>query len=314
VTREQFTGCLLGLALGDALGAPYEGGLFERLVWRMIGNTKQGKIRWTDDTQMAIDLAESLLEAGSLDCDGLARRFAASYRWSRGYGPGTAKLLKLILRGDDWRIANRSVYPNGSFGNGGAMRAPVIGLFFSERPDELSEAARLSASVTHAHALGIEGTVLLASAIAGAIRSKTASEIMTNAAASCEQEEFTSRMALATSWLQAGDAPAATEVARRLGNGIAASESCVTALYVGLRFLEKSFEEMIAFIIRCGGDVDTIGSMAGAVWGASRGNSSLPHEQLDRLEDRIRLERIAHALHEKISAGSVDQQSRPRNN
>ena len=52
---DLFQGCLLGLSLGDALGAPYEGGVLERLLWRLIGKTSQGEMRWTDDTQMTID-------------------------------------------------------------------------------------------------------------------------------------------------------------------------------------------------------------------------------------------------------------------
>src|SRR5690349_18966772 len=120
---DRCQGCLLGLALGDALGAPYEGGPLERLLWRLSGRTRQGEMRWTDDTQMSLDLAESLAEKGALDPDDLAQRFARSYHWSRGYGPGAAKLLKRIACGADWREANRSVYPAGSYGNGGAMRA-----------------------------------------------------------------------------------------------------------------------------------------------------------------------------------------------
>ena len=97
---EVFEGCLLSLALGDALGAPYEGGPIERLVWWFIGTTKQGESRWTDDTQMAVDIAESLISKGTLDPDDLAARFASSYRWSRGYGPAAGKLLKRIARGE----------------------------------------------------------------------------------------------------------------------------------------------------------------------------------------------------------------------
>jgi len=299
MTRERFAGSLLGLALGDALGAPHEGGVLERLVWRLIGTTKTGRMRWTDDTRMAIDAAESLVDRGRIDPDDLALRFARSYRWSRGYGPGAARVLKRIRRGEDWRVANRAAYPEGSFGNGGAMRVPVVGLFYAERPDERVEAARESARVTHAHPLGIEGAVLLAVATAGALRSDTALDILENSGACCEAEPFRSRLDLAASWLRSEDGPEPGEVARRLGNGIAAAESCATALYAALRFLERPFGEMMAFIVRLRGDVDTIGAMAGAVWGAARGVTNLPEEHLDRLEDRERLESLAHALHDR---------------
>lgn len=298
ISLDRFEGCLLGLALGDALGAPFEGGPIERLLWRLIGTTGQGKMRWTDDTQMSLDVAESLVAKGVVDADDLAQLFSRSYRWSRGYGPGAAKLLKRIARGVDWREANRSVYPEGSFGNGGAMRAPVVGLFYADRLDDLADAARLSASVTHAHPLGIEGAVLIASATALAVCGCCALEILQGATAHCKLELFVARLGVALEWLQSGAEPATREVRRRLGNGIAASESCVTALTVALRFMERPFEEMQDFVARCGGDVDTIGAMAGAVWGAAKGAARLPQNRLAKLEQRARLVALAAALYE----------------
>ena len=64
---ERFQGSILGLALGDALGAPLEGGLIERFTWQCISVGTRTKLRWTDDTQMSLDTAESLLANGSLD-------------------------------------------------------------------------------------------------------------------------------------------------------------------------------------------------------------------------------------------------------
>jgi poly(ADP-ribose) glycohydrolase ARH3 len=52
--RERFRGGVLGLALGDALGAPFEGGIIERCTWRCICAATGTKLRWTDDTQMSL--------------------------------------------------------------------------------------------------------------------------------------------------------------------------------------------------------------------------------------------------------------------
>ena len=227
----------------------------------------------------------------------MARRFAASYRWSRGYGRGAAKLLKRIAAGEDWREANRAVFADGSYGNGGAMRAPMIGLFFGGRPtEEVLQAAHTSAGITHAHELGLEGAVVIALATALAVKSTPPAKIMDEAASSCRCDAFTSRLVLANTWLGTGSKPAAEEVARLLGNGISAAESCVTALYIGLRFLDVSFQEMMDFVVECGGDVDTIGAMSGAIWGAARGISELPEGALDSLEGREHLEKTAHRL------------------
>ena len=296
-TLDRYQGCLLGLALGDALGAPYEGGPLERLLWRLIGTTRKGGMRWTDDTQMSLDLAESLLERSGLDADDVAQRFAASYRWSRGYGPGAAKVLQRIDRGMGWQQASRSVYPAGSFGNGGAMRAPVLGLWCAQQPQALVEAARLSAQVTNAHPLGMEGAVLLASATALSLVLDEPLAILQGAAAHCTLEPFTTRLALAAHWLHTENAPSAQDIARQLGNGMAASTSCVTALYMALRFRHLPFQSMLDRVIALGGDVDTIAAMAGAVWGAGRGLADLPVAALARLEQSERLLRVAQALH-----------------
>lgn len=303
-TLEQFKGCLLGLALGDALGAPYEGGVVERLLWRVIGGTRSGERRWTDDTQMTVDLIESFLSRGTIDPDDLAIRFANSYRWSRGYGPAAAKLLKRIRRGADWRQANRSTYAGGSFGNGGAMRAPILGLMHAGQADNAIDAARLTASVTHAHEIGVEGAVLLAMATERVATGCDAQEIVPHAIRHCALDVFLKRLHIARAWLESDEAVAAAEVARQLGHGIAAHESCVTAVYLALRFRRQPFLEMLQFATQVGGDVDTIGAMAGALWGAANGFDQLPPRELATLEQRERLIDLAARLYQKVSEDS----------
>lgn len=305
VPLDQFQGCILGLALGDALGAPYEGGILERLLWRLIGTTKLGEMRWTDDTQMSLDVLESLLAAGKVDPDDLAIRFAASYRWSRGYGPGAAKLLKRIRRGMDWRAANRSVYATGSYGNGAAMRAPIVGLFHVTQATELVNATALSAAVTHAHPLGIEGAVLLAAVTASAAQGHGARDVLQGGTAVCKLEPFTTRLEIARQWLETGSDIAARDVTRELGNGIAAHESCVTAVYLAMRFRDQPFVSLQKFVAACGGDVDTIGAMAGAIWGTANGAEKLPAELLGRLEQRERLTALATSLHQRVVGPAI---------
>jgi poly(ADP-ribose) glycohydrolase ARH3 len=295
--EKRFQGALLGLALGDALGAPYEGGVLERLLWRLVGTTREGHMRWTDDTQMSLDLTDSLIAIGAFDADDIARRFAAGYRWSRGYGPGAAKVLKRIARGEDWRRANRAVYPEGSYGNGGAMRAPAIGLFLFDRPDELPAAVKLVSGITHAHPLAIEGAFLVATATAKALAEHSSSEIIGQLAQLGRLEPYVSKLGIANAWIVSGYAPPAGKVAASLGNGLAASDSCVSAIYIALRFLDQPFRDMQRFAVQVGGDVDTIGAMAGAIWGAANGIDGLPLDDLTRLEQRARVLESACALY-----------------
>lgn len=295
---DRIIGSVLALALGDAFGAPYEGGILERAAWAIVGK-RNGKRRWTDDTQMTIDVIESLIVCGRVDQNDLAHRFAKSYRWSRGYGPGAAKVLKRIRRGQPWEAASCSVFRNGSFGNGGAMRAPAVGLFFAtDKEDELVRAALTSAAVTHAHPFGCEGAVLIALATALAYNDTSSPEIIERLCQRAKSPHFLKRLHTASAWLQTGNNIAPRTVAAELGNGIAASKSCVTAVYMALTFRNSSFNELLEFAIRLRGDVDTIAAMACAIWGAVRGLDALPQAQLEQLEQYDRLLAVARSLAE----------------
>jgi poly(ADP-ribose) glycohydrolase ARH3 len=282
---DQFVGCMVGLASGDALGAPYEGGPIERLLWKLIGKTKDGHIRWTDDTQMALDLARSLLTDGGVCTKALASRFASNYRWSRGYGPGTAKVLKQIRRGAEWQTASKAVYPEGSYGNGAAMRAPVLALFFTNDEELLLQSARESSIVTHSHPIGIDAATMIAMATCLILHRVDPRELFSRLIATASTPEIRDRLILASSWIDSNACPAAREVAARLGNGVSAQTSCPTAIYIAVRHQHETFEKMIQFTIACRGDVDTIGAMAGALWGASAGSSKLPPIMLESRDE-----------------------------
>lgn len=301
MTHDRYLGTMLGLALGDAMGAPFEGGPLERLAWRLIGRTRQGHMRWTDDTRMSLDLAESILACSGLDTNDLAQRFAASYHWSRGYGPSAARTLKRIARGTPWHQANRLDYREGSFGNGAAMRAPVIGLYLARQLDLIDTAARQSAEITHAHPLGMSGAALIARATVAALADSDPEDLLKAAAANCTEDAFCQRFQIAAGWLADRQAVPGREVTRLLGNGIAAAQSCVTAVYVAARFQQYPFEEMLGFIKLMRGDVDTISSMAGALWGASRGAEALPAGELARLEQAEEIKETATRLFELVA-------------
>src|SRR4029077_10390509 len=108
--------------------------------------------------------------------------------------------------------------------------------------------------------------------------------------------EISKRMATVTSWIESEAMPNPRDVVAQLGNGITAPTSCPTALYIALRHLKSSFEAMMEFIIACRGDVDTIGAMAGALWGIANGAERLPR---GRLEDRDLLMDVATRMYQR---------------
>jgi ADP-ribosylglycohydrolase len=294
--HDRCVGSIFGLALGDALGAPYEGGVLERLTWQAIGLSRPGTLRYTDDTEMAIGLAESLIACGGLDADHLAKTWAERASWDRGYGGGALKVLRMIRRGTPWQEANRKVFPDGSFGNGGAMRAAPIGLYYHDDPDALTRAARQASEITHAHELGIQGGVLIARATAVAMRTATGIELLDAIETEDLDEQYRDRLKIVRQWLQTDSPPPLPDVAHQLGNTILAHESAVTAVYLAARHCASDFESLITDVINLGGDVDTIGAMAGGIFGANRRVDALPRAPLDQLEDCDHIAQLAGRL------------------
>lgn len=303
MSPSRYRGCLLGLALGDAGGAPFEGGPLERMLWRVLGRTRAGQRRYTDDTAMALELAQSLIEQPGLDPDAVARRHAAGYRWSRGYGPGAAKVLKAIRAGQSWSEASRRVYPEGSYGNGAAMRAAVIGLYCPRDPKRRAELAEAAAGITHAHPLGREGAVAIAETVALALVDTDLATLIA-AVGHRLSPTWQPRLQTAHDWLAHGRRPPARDVRLHLGNGMAALDSVVTAIYLALAHRDGDFDDLLAEAIALGGDVDTLAAMAGAIWGARRGADALPAAALASLEATDTIAATAEALHRAAADGS----------
>ncbi len=294
-TEDRFRGSMLGLALGDACGAPHEGGVLAGLAWKAMGRARGETLRWTDDTQMALGLAGSLAECRGLDPDHLAKRWAENMDGFRGYGPGARELLTRIRHGVDWREANRSVFPDGSFGNGAAMRTAPLGLFFHDDLKALAGAASHAASITHAHPLGIEGAVLVSAAVALAMREDFEPAAFADALYGfCSQGAYTTRLDLVRGFLEARPSPA--EIRGALGNSVLAHESSVTAIQIFLSHRDD-FGDLLETVLDVGGDTDTIGAMAGGIFGAHRGFAGLHSNLLDRLEARDEIERAAARLY-----------------
>ncbi len=298
--RDRICGAVLASALGDAFGAPYEGGVVERLVWLLLGKSK-GKRRWTDDTQMSIDVIESLLACNRVDQDDLAQRFARSYRWSRGYGPGAARLLQRIRQGEHWQTAHRAIYSNGSLGNGGAMRAAPLGLFYrTEDEKEAVQAVRSATLITHAHPAGQDGAVLIALTVALVCQDLADEEIFQRIRPYLQTKELRKRLGVAKQLLATTDPVTPRQVVSELGNGIRAQDSCVTACYIGLALSKSPFSQLLAYTRNVGGDTDTIGAMAGAIWGATCGYQQLPENLLQQLEQRQYLNALAQRFADSI--------------
>ncbi len=166
---DRIFGSLIGLCFGDAVGACFEGMSREELhakfhdqsgAWSFALNQKE--LRYTDDGQMTLALAEYLAENSSIVSDDLMRRFVQVYEPWRGYGRGARVLIEAFRDQADYEFMAEHLFPGGSLGNGAAMRsAPRRTSVQNDHPRIWSE-AKASAWPTHRHELGIEGAQLIA--------------------------------------------------------------------------------------------------------------------------------------------------------
>jgi len=280
---DRFEGCLLGLAVGDALGGRFEAQSAEAILARfadtehLIGHP-QDELWYTDDTQMAIGLTEALVERGEVVEDVLCRAFVANYVPARGYGRGARAVLDAMEDGRNHRQVAEEHFPGGSFGNGAAMRVAPVGLLFRDEHRRLWVQARLSALPTHVHPLGIEGAQLLALAVALCTcaerfdRTRFFAELL----AACESAEYRAKIEQA-SRVQSPDGLA------ELGNQIEALHSVPTAI-ASFALTPESYETTVSNVIFLGGDTDTLAAMAGALSGTYLGASRLPNRLVVLLE------------------------------
>jgi poly(ADP-ribose) glycohydrolase ARH3 len=292
---DRARGALLGTFAGDALGMPFEGAppaaIPERLV---MLDARLGRGSYTDDTEMAIALAESLLENGNINAEALGRAFADAHDPRRGYGPGTTEVLRLVRSGVHPHDAAGSLFGGeGSRGNGAAMRVAPVAVRYAGDRAGVAKAAGESARVTHAHPLAVDAAVAQATAIAAALVGEAPLDA---ARAAATTAELKARLIEAARLLDSTPEPA--EVAVALGNQPTGHESVPAAIYSAAA--HDSVEAAITFAVRCGGDTDTIGAMAGAIAAARAGAGAIPSRWLEELEDgakgRSHVERLAERL------------------
>jgi len=279
--KAKFRGALLGTAVGDALGAPVEGYDMEMVDSVYGGEWKMIYGRYTDDTEMMIGVAESLIENKGFNGADMALKFIQNYNVKRGYGPGSKEVLRRIREGESLADASGKLFGGkGSYGNGAAMRIAPVGLFYFDTPDMLWEIAYKSANITHSHELGKAGAALQALAVALAVRGQK-EDMLLKLKEVVKTDTYKEKVGKLKALLDEG----ATEkrVILELGNGMEAFESVPTAIYSFLR--SDNFKDSVVYAISLGGDTDTIGAMTGAISGAYYGEAAIPKAWLERLED-----------------------------
>lgn len=321
---DRVRGCLLGGAVGDALGAPVEF-LRSDQIRRRFGRAgitefapaygRRGAV--TDDTQMTLFTAEGLLRADNRGrakgiCDPPSIVWNAYQRWLHTQGEKVdASLLDGWLVGLDALASRRApgttclsalgggMMPqtqhaaNDSKGCGGVMRAAPAGILVYGRPFDAGSAI---AALTHGHPSGYLSAGYFAAVIDlvldGQSLAEAAEVALRELQTQRDSDECASAVRAAITAAQSGD-PDGRAIAS-LGEGWVAEEALAISLYCAL--LATTFEEGVRLAVNHDGDSDSTGSIAGNLLGAEQGVGAIPDRWLAELELRDVITEIADDL------------------
>ncbi|MBT1184616.1 ADP-ribosylglycohydrolase family protein [Streptomyces sp. CJ_13] len=273
---DRAVGAVLGSAVGDALGAPYEFGPAGELTAR--GAEMRGGGGWdpgeaTDDTQMAVLLGESLLECGDLELPDVFERFR---RWAAGAPKDIGLQTEDVLTsGQPWDLAAALHFQVNAraAGNGSLMRASTSAVYFAAAGREESmDAARRIAALTHGDRAAWEGTAILHELVRVCLdgADPLAALPATLAAVHPDHRERYGHV-LGPDWHPG----LATEF-----NG--AVWPCLGSAVWALR-TTSGFAEAVRAAVDLGGDTDTVAAVTGTLAGARYGQDAVPAQWTDPL-------------------------------
>jgi ADP-ribosyl-[dinitrogen reductase] hydrolase len=292
VIEERAVGALLGLAVGDALGTTLEFSARDAHSHHteMVGG---GPFRlqpgeWTDDTAMAVALAESLLSRGEFDARDLMERYVAW--WKRGeysctgrcfdIGITTREALARYLRTRDPYSGSHS---ENTAGNGSIMRLAPVVCFALDDPSRLAELAREQSRTTHAAPQAVGGCELLSEIIRDGIVTGDRHEAL-------RDRPWNGHASLRPV------AEGAWRTKRR--DQISSSGYVVSTLEAALWAVWRTdtFEDALTLAVNLANDADTVGAVTGQIAGALYGAGAIPDRWLKPLAWRIRIEQLARNL------------------
>lgn len=318
MTQSHIVGCLLGTAIGDALGLPYEG-LSPHRARRLFGLPDRhrflpGRGMVSDDTEHTCMVAQSLV-ASAGDPEIFARALSRRLRfWLLGLPAGTGwATLRSILRlwagfGPD-RSGVRSA------GNGPAMRAAIIGAAIDDL-ERVRALVRVSSRITHTDPRAECGAFAVALAAHFASRNNAVSgaEFLRALQDSlpAEEEELVPLFRNVVSSVEQGQSAAVFADGLGLAGGVSGYiyHSVPVALHAWLAN-PRDFRAAVTAVIRCGGDTDSTGAIVGGIVGAAVGKDGIPAEWLGGLLEWPRsvawMERLAAQLQSSTQSGSRER-------
>lgn len=289
---------LVGCAIGDALGNPFEmKPASSQALQEWDGLFKAGGTFWkgeagqyTDDTLMSMALSASLAEKEGFDPEHVAAQYLAWYESgnTRGIGTTTANAMHNLLEGASWQESGLTKSIDGlpAGGNGTAMRAAPIGLWYRKDPESLLSNAMLDATITHNSFEPKMGSIAVALATAMlANRTSNPQSVAWEVTDILTDSVVKEKILLAQKWLEQGtplesialEALAEIGVSGYVPETVGAAFFCLGAT--------TNFKDAVVMAVKAGGDTDTTAAIVGALAGTYYGLDAIPSEYKDKVEN-----------------------------
>ena len=309
-------GTLLGGAVGDAMGAPFEG------LWTVSIPSADSLAasfheyhgypngQFTDDTQLTLATIQSIVEQNDIVVADIARQIAELWRHHSVIGPGgacTQAAERYLATGDHRNMGA----PVGQAGNGTAMRTAALGLWFDSDESLIRVVADVS-RITHQDSRSVAGGVTIAMAAkllssASDINPHSFCRILADACHDINSEMADLLQLLPNHLNDEG----ALDFIAHAGQRTPEFEKPIITPFViptvlasiySILTCPDSWLEAVTFAVRLGGDVDTLGAIVGALAGARHGIDSIPQNLIDCLQDSRDIEVLATRYHLAIPA------------
>ena len=301
---NKYRGALLGLATGDALGTTLEfarPGSFNKIT-DMIGGGpfNQNPGEWTDDTSMALCLAESLIDKNGFDIEDQIQRYVKW--WKEGYlstkgfcfdiGGTVQKALSDYLITKNPYSGRIDKY---SAGNGSIMRLAPVPLFYRKDPAEGIHLSAESSRTTHATQVCIDACRYLGALIIGSLNGETKEMLLSSRYSPLSDKWESSPLTKEIDMIACGSFKE-KEPPQIKGSGyvVKSLEAALWAFYK-----TNSFEEGCLLAVNLGDDADTTGAVYGQLAGAYYGENNIPPQWLHKIKMRKFITEFAEKLYDK---------------
>jgi ADP-ribosylglycohydrolase len=290
---DRALGCILGGAIGDAWGGPFEG---------MPGPQHfeipaRGKL--SDDTGLTLATCESIIEMGHVDPENVAEHFVRWYSTGRihGLGSSTKKAMRDLELGAHWGISGA----RGEFaaGNGAAMRIAPLAFVLDPHNPEHRKVIRDVCRITHNKDEAYSGALAVILAIRAVLTEKWSADRSFLSAAFEALPDSNVRDRI-FQLMPLRETP--FDIARRFGASGFVADSVPLALYCAQSIASDPLPDVLGRAIEAGGDTDTIGSITGQIAGTV---TVAPAEFVAPIENKHDLLRIAREFARFVSTTAV---------